>query len=229
MRVLVSLFALVAATQAFAPSPVASRTATTISLNAAMDRRQVVATGIAVSLATLVSNTPAALAAGDTLPNGVTYTVQKKGTGPAPEKGELAAIRFKAQVKDGKMIDDIFETAEPYYTRVGSGGMLPGVEGALPYMHLGDRWILEIPVCRDVCNALSKRYTYKCVLTLSPTLLLHIYSPPLRLVPRDDRHRQESQGFQVMPPSFSRWKWWDCLERNRNLLNSLETIKRKRK
>jgi hypothetical protein len=69
-----------------------------------------------------------------------------------PDKGELAAIRFKASTEDGKVIDDIFETPEPYYTRVGLGGMLPGVEGALPYMKLGDRWTLTIPVCILQCS-----------------------------------------------------------------------------
>jgi hypothetical protein len=45
------------------------------------------------------------------------------------------------------VIDDIFETTEPYYTRVGLwGSMLPDVEGAVPYMKLGDRWTLTNPV-----------------------------------------------------------------------------------
>ena len=61
--------------------------------------------------------------ADDTLPSGVSYTVIKKGDGPAPAIGELAAIRFKAFNGDIK-IDDIFDTPEPLYTRVGSGGMI---------------------------------------------------------------------------------------------------------
>lgn len=80
-----------------------------------------------------------------TLPSGVSYTVVKSGTGPAPSIGELAAIRFKADVKGGNKIDDIFDTPEPYYTRVGSGGLLKGVEEVLPKMRVGDRWIITIP------------------------------------------------------------------------------------
>jgi FKBP-type peptidyl-prolyl cis-trans isomerase len=151
MRVLVSLAILVAAARAF--SPATTTTTTTpqqqyVSNTAlhAMDRRQVVIGGMsAASFAALLSITPAAALA-EELPNGVVYTIDKKGTGPAPDRGELAAIRFKASTEDGKVIDDIFETPEPYYTRVGLGGMLPGVEGALPYMKLGDRWTLTIPV-----------------------------------------------------------------------------------
>merc|ERR1712176_1349461 len=79
-----------------------------------------------------------------TLSNGVSYDIEKKGMGPKPEKGELAAIRFAAFAGKNK-IDDIFETPEPYYTRIGSGAMLKGVEETLPLMRVGDRWKLTIP------------------------------------------------------------------------------------
>lgn len=59
------------------------------------------------------------------LPSGTTYEVIKTGDGPKPTIGELGAIRFRAEVKQtGNKIDDIFDTPEPYYTRVGSGGLL---------------------------------------------------------------------------------------------------------
>ena len=75
---------------------------------------------------------------------GVTYEVVKKGDGPKPEIGELIAIRFAAFAGSNK-IDDIFDTPEPYYTRLGSGGLLKGVETTLPMMTVGDRWKLTIP------------------------------------------------------------------------------------
>jgi peptidylprolyl isomerase len=83
--------------------------------------------------------------ADETLPNGVTYSIKKSGTGPKANVGELMAIRFAAYNGDIK-IDDIFETPEPYYTRMGSGGLLKGVESVLPLMKVGDRWVLSIPV-----------------------------------------------------------------------------------
>lgn len=94
------------------------------------------------AFAVVASSTPAQA---ETLPNGVTYVVKKKGDGPQPEIGELAAIRFAAYNGANK-IDDIFDTPEPYYTRIGSGGLLKGVEATLPLMKLGDRWELTIPV-----------------------------------------------------------------------------------
>ena len=83
--------------------------------------------------------------ADETLPSGVTYKVIKDGQGAKPEVGDLIAIRFKAFAGDIK-IDDIFDTPEPYYTRLGSGGLIKGVEQTLPLMKLGDRWELTIPV-----------------------------------------------------------------------------------
>jgi len=85
-----------------------------------------------------------AAAATETLPSGVSYEVVKAGTGPKPDIGELVAIRFAAYYGDRK-IDDIFDTPEPYYTRLGSGGLLKGVEQTLPLMKVGDRWKLTVP------------------------------------------------------------------------------------
>jgi hypothetical protein len=59
------------------------------------------------------------------LPSGTSYVVVKSGDGPQPSVGELAGIRFRAEVvQTGNKIDDIFDTPEPYYTRIGSGGLL---------------------------------------------------------------------------------------------------------
>ena len=114
---------------------------------------------IAGAIATTAGAMPSFAAEGDvtTLPNGVTYKIIKSGTADLPkaEIGELIAIRFKAFCGDIK-IDDIFDTREPYYTRVGSGGLIAGVEQTLPLMQVGDRWELTIPVsfCRTVGHTL---------------------------------------------------------------------------
>ena len=102
---------------------------------------------VAFTASSWVISGPSIALADETLPNGVTYSVTKSGDGPKPEAGELVAIRFAAFAGDNK-IDDIFSTPEPYYTRLGSGGLLKGVEETLPLMRLGDRWVLTIPVSR---------------------------------------------------------------------------------
>lgn len=154
MRIIVSLLLLVAA-HGFSPvAPSRAASSTTTSLNA-MNRREAVFAGLAAGVASIATAQPAfASTAADTLPNGVTYKVDKSGNGPQATRGELCAIRFKASTQEGRVIDDIFDTPEPYYTRVGLGGMLPGVEGALPYMKVGDRWTLTIPV-RTILNLMN--------------------------------------------------------------------------
>ena len=110
-------------------------------------------TKAAVAAVWMVSSSPVRTNAADTtktLDNGIVVTVLKQGTGPKPDRGELVAIRFAAYNGD-LQIDNIFDTPEPYYTRMGSGGLIPGVESTLPLMQLGDRWKLVIPVRVCVC------------------------------------------------------------------------------
>lgn len=132
MRVLYTFALLPLAAQAWAPS---SR-----GLSRDAFVQSIAGAGVAALFA------PPAFAADTvTLPSGVEYTITKAGQGPKPELGELVAIRFAAFCGDNK-IDDLFDNPEPYYTRVGSGGLLKGVEEVLPLMVVGDRWKLTIPV-----------------------------------------------------------------------------------
>jgi FKBP-type peptidyl-prolyl cis-trans isomerase len=132
----------------------ASRTclAATTSRRALLETSWTAAAAMALATTTIAPNVAvAATATATTLPNGVSYVViksaSKKEDDPAlkPVIGELVAIRFAAYANDVK-IDDIFDNPEPYYTRLGSGGLIAGVEQTLPLMQLGDRWKLTIPV-----------------------------------------------------------------------------------
>lgn len=116
MRIVV-LTLLAVSIQAFNPLPSNQRCITSLE---AVGRKDFLQAGGLMFASALFA--PVAWA-DDTLPSGVSYTVIKKGDGPAPAIGELAAIRFRAYNGDIK-IDDIFDTPEPLYTRVGSGGMI---------------------------------------------------------------------------------------------------------
>jgi FKBP-type peptidyl-prolyl cis-trans isomerase len=137
---------LVTAAYGWVPSSTASSSSRRGTVLEAVNRRQALQEAFAVASAgAVLMSAPLAALADETLPNGVTYSVTRKGDGPKPEVGELVAIRFSAYAGDLK-IDDIFDTPEPYYTRIGSGALIKGVEDALPLMRLGDRWVLSIPV-----------------------------------------------------------------------------------
>ena len=82
-----------------------------------------------------------------TTASGLQYEVVKKGKGGGrPVVGDLIAIRFKASVKaSGAVFDNILNNPEAYYTRVGSGNVLAGVEEAVKLMTSGDVFELVIP------------------------------------------------------------------------------------
>ena len=137
---------LLATAAAFAPSAPQTRASST-TLSAQVTRSQVL-NDVAAAFSVVATSTifqPLIANADETTPSGVVIKVIKSGNGPVPDIGELAAIRFASYAGENK-IDDIFETPEPYYTRVGSGGLIKGVEEVLPKMRVGDRWVLTIPV-----------------------------------------------------------------------------------
>lgn len=136
------------------PAPL-SRSSATTSLSAQKSRteflRDAAGLGIAAAAAAATGGGVGLLPAfaDETTASGVSIKVIKSGTGPSPTVGELATIRFSAYAGEVK-IDDIFDTPEPYFTRVGSGGLIKGVEEVLPKMRVGDRWVLTIPVSGDI-------------------------------------------------------------------------------
>lgn len=80
-----------------------------------------------------------------TTASGLQYKLSKgKGIGENPKAGDLIAIRFKGSY-DGRVFDDIMETPEPLYYRVGAGTLIPGIDEALPLMKLGETFTLLIP------------------------------------------------------------------------------------
>jgi len=119
--------------------------------SSAFSRRAALAS--AASAAGLLISPLAASADGKTA-SGLEYKVLKSGKGICPPElggcspklGDLIGIRFKGAVaSSGAVFDDILESAEPYYTRVGSGNILPAVDEAVRMMKTGDFWELTVP------------------------------------------------------------------------------------
>jgi FKBP-type peptidyl-prolyl cis-trans isomerase len=129
-----------------------TRSTPKMSLDQQQSRRLVLQTVITTAVGTAL---PFASTAAETLENGVKVEIKKTGTGPKPVRGELAAIRFSARFGDIEF-DNIFDNPEPYYTRIGSGALIKGVEDTLPLMRLGDRWVLTVPVS-DIAENYSCR------------------------------------------------------------------------
>lgn len=133
-----------AGADAFAPSSSPAFARSTTALSAQVSRSDFVRLVAGSAAAAALAGGPALPAFAETTPSGVVIEVVKNGDGPKPTVGEMAAVRFKATT-GGNVIDDIFSTPEPYYTRVGSGGLIKGVEETIPKMRVGDRWVLTVP------------------------------------------------------------------------------------
>lgn len=124
MRI-IALLSILTCASAFSPIAVStSNKASSTSLQAS-SRKDFLQSAAASAAAAVIATTvmPAWALADETTASGVVISKMKLGDGPKPGVGELAAIRFSAYAGDNK-VDDIFDTPEPYYTRVGSGGML---------------------------------------------------------------------------------------------------------
>ena len=128
---IIATLSTVSVVQGFAPALTGSPTSTSLSATNEQSRSNFLQTitggAAAVAFSTfgspLIANAEEGAAV--TLPSGTVYQILKEGTGPPSVVGELAAIRFKAEVQQsGQKIDNIFDSPEPYYTRVGSGGLL---------------------------------------------------------------------------------------------------------
>jgi len=125
-----------------------TRTTTAVSAEFSRDRFLREITGTAAALTLTSTSVLPAFAEEEkvVLPSGVTYVITKAGNGPSPKVGELAAVRFKATVvQTGDVLDDCFNTPEAYYTRVGAGGLIKGVEEVIPKMRSGDRFLITVP------------------------------------------------------------------------------------
>lgn len=79
-------------------------------------------------------------------PSGMQYEVIKRNEkGIQAKVGDLIAVRFKGTLLDGKIFDDITETPEPLYYRVGGGNLIKGIDEAIQNMHYGETWKVLIP------------------------------------------------------------------------------------
>eukprot|EP00639_Heterosigma_akashiwo_P003750 CAMPEP_0194577850 /NCGR_PEP_ID=MMETSP0292-20121207/12477_1 /TAXON_ID=39354 /ORGANISM="Heterosigma akashiwo, Strain CCMP2393" /LENGTH=175 /DNA_ID=CAMNT_0039430335 /DNA_START=181 /DNA_END=708 /DNA_ORIENTATION=+ len=106
--------------------------------------KQVAASSVLASASSFAGLSSPALAEDFTTKSGLKVNIIKKGSGEQAKIGDLVEIRFKGSY-NGITFDDIFDKPNGYFTRVGGGSLLPGVEEALPMMRVGDRWALKIP------------------------------------------------------------------------------------
>lgn len=78
-----------------------------------------------------------------TLPSGLQYKVEKKGTGKKPGPSDSVTVHYQGTLIDGKEFDSSYKRGEPVSFPV--GGVIPGWTEALQLMEEGSKWQLFIP------------------------------------------------------------------------------------
>jgi FKBP-type peptidyl-prolyl cis-trans isomerase FklB len=78
-----------------------------------------------------------------TLPSGLQYKVEKKGTGKSPGKEDSVTVHYRGTLLDGQEFDSSYKRGQPATFKV--GGVIPGWTEALQLMKEGAKWRLFIP------------------------------------------------------------------------------------
>ena len=104
MRTFIASLAILSTAQGFAPSMIGGQHSTSLCATNEQSRAgflQTLTGTAAVAAFSTLSSPLVANAEGETikLPSGTSYDIIKSGEGPKPTVGELAAVRFKAEVK----------------------------------------------------------------------------------------------------------------------------------
>ena len=79
------------------------------------------------------------------LASGLQYKVLKQGKGPKPKAGDMVKVHYEGKFIDGQTFDSSYGRGRPMPVKVGSMGIIPGWNEALPLMNKGSKWRLVIP------------------------------------------------------------------------------------
>lgn len=55
------------------------------------------------------------------------------------QNGNIVTVHYQGTLNDGTMFDSSYERGEPISFEVGSGQMIPGFDGAIPGMEVGEK------------------------------------------------------------------------------------------
>jgi peptidylprolyl isomerase len=77
--------------------------------------------------------------------SGLEYQEVVAGKGPSPSVGIQVVVNYVAKTPNGKVFDNSLAKNAPYYIRVGSGAVIPGLDEALLGMSTGSIRRVYIP------------------------------------------------------------------------------------
>jgi peptidylprolyl isomerase len=80
-----------------------------------------------------------------TTASGLQYVEIEKGTGPAPQPGEVVVVNYRGTLEDGTEFDNSYVRGEPFQFALGQGMVIPGWDEGVALMHEGGKAKLIIP------------------------------------------------------------------------------------
>jgi peptidylprolyl isomerase len=114
-------------------------------------------TAPATTAAETTASTPAAAPAGpeadtyampanlQTTPSGLKYSIERPGTGPQPQNGQLVSVHYTGWLTDGTKFDSSRDRNEPYEFPIGRGRVIAGWDEGVAAMKVGEKRTLVIP------------------------------------------------------------------------------------
>lgn len=76
---------------------------------------------------------------------GIRYVVEKQGSGPLLQPGDLVMVNYTGQLLNGKVFDANNDRSHPFTFRVDRGVVITGWDQILQLMRPGDKWLIIIP------------------------------------------------------------------------------------
>lgn len=77
--------------------------------------------------------------------SGLSYKIEKKGTGAKAEKGNTVSVHYKGMLSDGSVFDSSYKRNEPIDFTLGKGQVIAGWDEGIQLLHVGDQARFVIP------------------------------------------------------------------------------------
>ena len=80
-----------------------------------------------------------------TLPSGLAYIIEKKGTGENAKAGQKVSVHYNGVLENGNKFDNSYERGQPIEFPLGQGMVIPGWEEGIALLNKGAKGKLIIP------------------------------------------------------------------------------------
>lgn len=77
--------------------------------------------------------------------SGIRYTIQTRGTGARPTRGQTASVHYTGRLLDGTVFDSSIPRGQPFDVAVGVGQVIQGWDETLLEMQVGERRLVVLP------------------------------------------------------------------------------------